>query len=117
MAVCDCFVQIFSTREVDREDVRFPQNLPTFFFPHIFPQIAGEGPGKDEFYSVQWHSREDGLGWVPSVWVSTCSLAEDVLRRLSNSEVHFTALYFAAGKDSLYKVPGDFRRPCNLKGT
>lgn len=91
-------MQIFNSREVDLDDIHFPANLPSFFPPHFFPQLAGERPDSEEVFSVQWQHKEDGRGWIPSVWASSCSVTEDVLFKVPNSTIRFTGLYISASK-------------------
>ncbi|CDJ48385.1 thrombospondin type 1 domain-containing protein, putative [Eimeria brunetti] len=87
---------IFNSTDVDLDDIRFPENLPAFFPPHFFPQLAVEGSDGDEMFSVQWQHRDDGRGWVPSVWVSSCSMTEDILYKEPNAIAHFTGIYISA---------------------
>ncbi|CDI74277.1 thrombospondin type 1 domain-containing protein, putative [Eimeria praecox] len=100
---------IFDSRDVDMDDIHFPANLPAFFQPHFFPQLSGEGPDGDEIFSVQWQHKEDGGGWIPAVWASSCSLTEDVLYKVNNTSIRFTGLYISAvssGICNIKAIPG-----------
>lgn len=91
-------VQFFDPREVDMNAIDLPSNLPSFFTPHFFPQIIGDGSAGEETYSVQWQKTETGQTWTPSVWTSKCNSLEDTLVKVPNSKVEFTGLYISASK-------------------
>ena len=93
--------QMFDSNDVNMDAITFPPNLPSFFPPHFFPQLAGKGSKADEAYSIQWNNTENGTGWTPSIWLSECSSIDDLVTKTHSSDIAFTGLYIAASKNRL----------------
>ncbi|KAL8451729.1 hypothetical protein Emed_001891 [Eimeria media] len=96
-------VVLFDSTEVTEPAITLPSNLPSLFQPHFFPQVAGRLRAADTIYSLQWQEGGD-QSWTPSVWGSKCGSVENLITKVSSSDVKFTGLYIAAISSSVCNV-------------
>ncbi|KAL8441672.1 hypothetical protein Emag_006964 [Eimeria magna] len=120
--------KLFDPTEITGPAITLPSNLPSLFQPHFFPQVAGRLKAADTVYSLQWQEGRD-QSWTPLVWGSRCNSIENLITKVSSSDVKFTGLYIAARIyllycfDSTYPLdcirallPADFNTACILLG-
>ncbi|OEH77655.1 thrombospondin type 1 domain-containing protein [Cyclospora cayetanensis] len=86
---------LFDSTQVDLAAIPFPENLPTFFTPHFFPQVARVGFDGNEKYSIQWKASADSATWTPSAWMALCG-TDELLSLMPHSMLTFTGLYIDA---------------------
>ncbi|XP_026191793.1 uncharacterized protein LOC113146997 [Cyclospora cayetanensis] len=95
--------QLFDSTQVDLAAIPFPENLPTFFTPHFFPQVARVGFDGNEKYSIQWKASADSATWTPSAWMALCG-TDELLSLMPHSMLTFTGLYIDATLSSICNV-------------